>query len=156
MTDRAGNDVVADGFHPPAIVPPRPKLRKANGTELAKANGHGVGRVGTGANIAFDRFFAIYPNKDDPGLAAMKFHAARKLADVDVEDIIAGAERYAAERAGEDPQYMQKAHNWLMARAWENAPKPKRSNSHRSSSVIDDFGGLEGWVRAALDEEKPQ
>jgi hypothetical protein len=110
-------------------------------------------RPSTGPGHDFDRFWEAYPRKDDPGLAAMKFHAERKL--VDVEIIIAGAQRYAAERAGEDPQYTMKAHNWLMARAWENGPQPKRSNN-RGSSVLDDFGGLEGWARAALNMEKPR
>jgi DNA-binding transcriptional ArsR family regulator len=110
-------------------------------------------RPSAGPGHDFDRFWEVYPRKDDAGLAAMKFHAARKL--VDVEIIIAGAQRYAAERSGEDPQYKQKAHNWLLAKAWANQPAvPRRGHSSRSYNVIDDFGSNEAWLRAALNVEE--
>jgi hypothetical protein len=107
-------------------------------------------RPSTGPGHDFDRFWEAFPRKDDPGIAAIRFHAARKL--VDVEIIIAGAQRYAAERSGQEPQYTQKAHNWLLAKAWANPPQPKRS-SRRSYNVIDDFGSQEAWLRAALNVE---
>jgi hypothetical protein len=114
-------------------------------------------RPSTGPGHDFDRFWEIFPrdNDNDVRLAAINFHKACKLPDVTAEIIIDGAERYAAECVANPEKWKKAAHNWLIGECWNNVPQPGRSNSHRSSSVIDDFGGVEGWMRAALNVEKP-
>jgi hypothetical protein len=117
---------------------------------------NGAGQRRNGANHDFDRFWEIFPrdNDNDVHLAAINFHKACKLPDVTAEIVIDGAERYAAECSANPEKWKKAAHNWLFGQCWNNVPQPSRSSSHRSSSVMDDFGGPEGWMRAAFNAEK--
>jgi hypothetical protein len=39
------------------------------------------------------------------------------------EDLTDAAQRYARERAGQEPRYTKNPANWLLAEAWANAPE---------------------------------
>lgn len=74
---------------------------------------------------AFDEFWAVYPKKASKAGARKKFSAALKSASA--ETIIAGARRYAAERAA-DPrpdaaQWIKHPTTWLHNGCWDDAPE---------------------------------
>ncbi|WP_244471619.1 hypothetical protein [Methylobacterium sp. ARG-1] len=57
------------------------------------------------------------------------------------EELITGAERFAAERAGEDPTFTAHAKTWLNAGRWADEPAlrhaPSRPNGRQSFSAIE-------------------
>jgi hypothetical protein len=71
-------------------------------------------------NSQFERFWVAYPKRVARRVAAKAFAAALKRADV--ETIIAGALRYATERASEDPKFTKHPSTWLNGDCWEDAP----------------------------------
>jgi hypothetical protein len=132
------------------VVPIKARSRSRKGP-VDKAGQH---RRSTAAD--FRRFWEIYPRKDSVvARAASEFHKACLRADV--ETIIAGAERYAAERADQDPYYTSMAHTWLHYDGWTKgetlkprSPQP-RTNGRRSVNVLDDRfdGDLREYLAAA-------
>lgn len=67
----------------------------------------------------FEMFWAIYPRRDAK-LAAERAFMLKKR-DVGAAAIIEGARRYAADRAGQDPQYTSMASTWLNKGRWADA-----------------------------------
>lgn len=65
---------------------------------------------------AFEDFWKVYPRHVAKGTAKRAFEKALKIASTAV--IIAGARRYAAERAGQDPKFTKHAATWLNAECW--------------------------------------
>jgi hypothetical protein len=65
---------------------------------------------------AFEEFWRCYPRKVAKDAARRAFVAAG----VDRELLIAGAKRYAIERAGEDPKFTKHPATWLNAGCWED------------------------------------
>jgi hypothetical protein len=64
--------------------------------------------------------------------------------------MIAGARRYASERAGKDPTYTMKAKNWLPAQSWLNSAMQPVS----PTGIGNQFGGsAERWARAVLNTD---
>ena len=84
---------------------------------------------------AFARFWSAYPKHAGKLDAEKAFKAALKT--TDAETIIAGAERYAGERAGQEPRYTKHPGTWLRAGCWGD--EPARSNGH---TVIDQHGNV--------------
>ena len=80
---------------------------------------------------AFDQFWAVYPRKASKGGARTKFAAALKRASA--EEIITGAERYAAERAADRrpdaAQWTKLPTTWLNNDCWTDEPTPLRAVS---------------------------
>jgi uncharacterized protein YdaU (DUF1376 family) len=89
-------------------------------------------------DAAFERFWSIYPRRDDKGLARKAWTEAINKASP--EQIIAGAERYAAERAGMDPRYTKKPKTFLNAESWANEAPPARVIDQDGEPVIDGDG----------------
>jgi Helix-turn-helix domain len=69
----------------------------------------------------FDQFWNPYPRKVAKEAARKAFDAAVKQG-VAAETLIAGAKRYAGERAGEDPQFTKHPATWLRGGCWEDEP----------------------------------
>lgn len=69
----------------------------------------------------FERFWAVYPRREDKGNAADAFDAALERADI--EDIIAGAARYAID-PNRDPSKTKFAQGWLNADRWLDETGP--------------------------------
>lgn len=67
-----------------------------------------------------EKFWPAYPRKVSKGQAEKAFRSARKKASL--EEIVAGVERYAKARAGQDPQYTKHPSVWLNAKAWLDEP----------------------------------
>jgi hypothetical protein len=80
----------------------------------------------------FDQLWAVYPRKTGKAPSRKAFDAALKLADFPT--ILAGAERYAEERAGQDSQYTKHATTWLHGQHWQDEPEPPRQMQPRAAS----------------------
>lgn len=88
----------------------------------------------------FDQIWAIYPRKTGKAPARKAFDAALKLADFPT--ILAGAERYAAERAGQDNQYTKHATTWFHGQHWQDEAEPPKPPPRPSRSPPETVGSL--------------
>lgn len=68
----------------------------------------------------FDEFWTAYPRKTSKGHARTAWAKAVKAAPA--ATIIAAAERFAAERAGQDPRYTPHPATWLNGERWTDEP----------------------------------
>lgn len=89
----------------------------------------------------FDEFWLQYPRKVGKK-AALKAYGTALREGADPDDIIAGACRYAAERAGEPVRYTKHPPTWLNAGCWDDEPAVQSSqlqsfpkNSDRLSAI---------------------
>jgi hypothetical protein len=71
----------------------------------------------------FERFWKIYPKKDDKPVAKRSFEKALKTTALDV--IIAGAERYRDD-PNRELEFTKNGSTWLRAESWNNGPLPAR------------------------------
>jgi hypothetical protein len=73
----------------------------------------------------FEAFWEIYPRKRGKDAALSAWKSAKKRAPV--EEIMAGAKRYAVEQYGKDEKYTKYPQGWLSAGRWADEPdKPGR------------------------------
>jgi hypothetical protein len=72
----------------------------------------------------FEDFWPLYPRHVGKADAEAAFSKA--LTRAPLADILAGARRYAAERAGEDQKYTAYPASWLNGDRWADEPTPKR------------------------------
>ena len=102
-------------------------------------------------NQEFDKFWSVYPKKDDKPLALRSFEKALKRSTVDV--IVAGAERYR-----DDPNreglFTKNPSTWLNADAWENGPLPSRVVSKPRKLTNAEEGALLVAKLRAREQEK--
>lgn len=73
---------------------------------------------------AFSRFWDAYPRKVDKARAVKAWMSMVK-AGSNPESIISGAERYAKQKAGTDPQYIKHPATFLNAGSWDNEEETK-------------------------------
>ncbi|WP_017602232.1 hypothetical protein [Nocardiopsis lucentensis] len=69
----------------------------------------------------FEKFYATFPRKKDPRKARAAYIAAIKRG-ATPEQLLAGAERYAAEREGQPARYTKHPTSWLNADAYLDEP----------------------------------
>lgn len=89
-----------------------------------------VPKKGTGKPIrdaAFERFKAAYPRRDgsQDWAKAREVFDRHLAADVDAEDIIGGAQRFAADvrrRGDEGTRFVKQARTWLNGKLWQEFP----------------------------------
>jgi hypothetical protein len=113
----------APGFFSGTDTKPRaPSKKGANGAAREVAE-------------AFGRFWAAYPKHVGKLAAEKAFAKALKLADA--EALIAGAKRYAAERAGQDPKFTKNPATWLRDGCWTDEP----AASANGPPIIDNVTG---------------
>lgn len=121
------------------IVDPRPVKRgKAKAEPIAAEREH------------FDAFWSVYPRREGKQPALLAFVATIRSG-VDPNRIVAGAQRYAAVRQGQDPKLTKMAQGWLNDRRWEDEiaePPPSGYRDQRGGwSALDQaVEGLE-WDR---------
>jgi hypothetical protein len=109
--------------------PQTPRKKKADDANVAQAQ-------------AFARFWAAYPRRVAKEAARKAFESAVE-GGVDAEALIAGAQRYAVERGGQEPKYTKHPATWLNKGCWEDeAP---------GAPVIDESGQL-----VAYEQPPPQ
>jgi hypothetical protein len=113
----------------------------ANPAQRAKSSSHDektAQRAADDGGEAFDRFWAAYPKRVAKEAARKAFAKAAENG-TDVEALIAGAQRYAAERQGQDQKFTKHPATWLNAGCWEDeAP---------GAPVIDEHGNVVAFER---------
>jgi hypothetical protein len=94
---------------------------------------------------SFERFWASYPRKVAKEAARKAFAKAVEGKDESnfASILIAGAQRYAAERAGKDPTYTKHPATWLNAGCWQDEMP--------AGAVIDQSGAI-----VAIEQPPPQ
>lgn len=69
----------------------------------------------------FETWYKEYPRKNSKGDAFKAWEVWRKKKQLaPLDEMVAGAVRYAKKRRGEDPQFTQMPGTWLRARGWED------------------------------------
>jgi hypothetical protein len=105
-------------------------------------------------NQAFDKFWAVYPKKDDKPLAKRSFEKALNRATLDI--IIAGAERYRDD-PNREQAFTKNPSTWLNADAWENGPLPSMvARKPRKLTNAEEGALLVAQWRAEEDAQKPK
>lgn len=77
----------------------------------------------------FERFWSVYPRRDDKADAFRAWQSIRPA--TEVEDVIAGAERYRDD-PNRTPQFTKLPATWLRAGSWENGPLPPRQQTQQA------------------------
>jgi hypothetical protein len=105
-------------------------------------------------NQAFDKFWAVYPKKDDKPLAKRSFEKALDRTTLDI--IIAGAERYRDD-PNREQAFTKNPSTWLNADAWENGPLPSMvARKPRKLTNAEEGALLVAQWRAEEDAQKPK
>jgi hypothetical protein len=107
------------------LPPEEPPLSK---TALAKQLGED-----------FNDWYTIYPKHVGRGAAVNSYTKARKNG-ATVEELTAGARRYAAERKGQDPQFTKAPATWLNQECWTDEP------DHTGEIDVDAILGKDYWT----------
>jgi hypothetical protein len=94
---------------------------------------------------SFERFWDVYPRRVAK-VAAERAFAKAIEGGADPETLIAGAQRYAAERAGQEPRYTKHPATWLNAGCWED--------EFPAGAVIDQDGNVVGVAQVQEDESQ--
>lgn len=72
-------------------------------------------------------FWPVYPRKAGKGQAVKAYCTARKHTSSEI--IVAGAQRYARERSGQDASFTKHPATWLNGQCWLDEPSPPRGQS---------------------------
>ncbi|MFJ5861507.1 hypothetical protein ACIQCM_08785 [Pseudarthrobacter sp. NPDC092439] len=89
----------------------------------------------------FMAWYQIYPKHKGRAAALNSYKRARKNG-ATAEDLLAGAQRYAAERKGQDPQYTKMPATWLNQGCWEDEYEPQAAGNPWSAEYHQ-----EAWER---------
>jgi hypothetical protein len=93
---------------------------------------------------AFAAFYGVYPKHVGRKAAEAAWVKALK-GGADPDTVIAGAQRYAEERFGQEPRYTKAPATWLNQGCWEDDPQPRAQQGHigfRNPSPDDYYGDL--------------
>ncbi|MBJ7403377.1 MAG: hypothetical protein JHD07_08805 [Bradyrhizobium sp.] len=92
------------------------------------------------APTRFEEFYAAYPRHEARGAAAKAYTRIVRAGKTTEQELIDGATRYAAVRAGQDPRFTKLPASWLNAECWLDEASPRwsggeqvRSNAPRPS-----------------------
>ncbi len=91
------------------------------------------------ARVGFERFYSAYPRKKGRQHAERAYALALKKAAH--EDLLTGAQRYAASVEGTDPKFIKHPATWLNGGCWADEPdvhtpaKSNRGGSGRSAAM---------------------
>lgn len=97
--------------------------------------------------VGFDEFWSVFPRKVAKGAAKRMYQKAVKGAKP--EEILCGAQRYASERAGNDPKFTKHPATWLHGECWtdealqQGIERDGRSVLAAADRFIEHFGGPE-------------
>jgi hypothetical protein len=116
-----------------------PRKKTPGGEERTQQESQGERRgAAADAGDAFERFWRTFPRKVAKQAACKAFAKALENGTA-VETLIAGAQRYAVERQGQDPKYTKHPATWLNGGCWEDeAP---------GAPVIDEAGNVVAFER---------
>src|SRR5262249_61365141 len=82
----------------------------------------------------FESFWAQYPRKVEKLAARRAYNRAIKNG-VGQAEILRGAMRYAAERAGQEARFTKHPTTWLNGGCWEDEPSPAARQQNRNPGV---------------------
>ncbi|WP_139344472.1 hypothetical protein [Rathayibacter sp. VKM Ac-2630] len=99
--------------------------------------------AGPSASDRFEEFWKVYPRKVAKGTAKAAF--LRLVKKHDVEAIIGGARRLAADPNLPEQQFVKHPTTWLNGEGWDDEPLPERIDRVRPPQ--DDDGEFD-WLRA--------
>jgi hypothetical protein len=103
----------------------------------------------------FDRFWAIYPERDGTNPRKPAFEKFKSLVEknkISPEAIIQGAQRYAASVAdleGQDRKYIKQAITWLNQHGWKDQYRKRESNkgySAMAEELLNSSQSFEQWT----------
>jgi hypothetical protein len=102
----------------------------------------------------FDIWWTNYPKKVGE-LAARKVYARIiKKRQATHAGLLAGAIRYAAEQAGNEPKYIKEAKNWLSGEHWKDEPASQHHRKSETPSRADSaLDGIGGWLNEGNNRE---
>ena len=92
-----------------------PTGNPGNGLE---SNRKASARIQSELRLAFERFWPLYPRRDDKAEALEVWMRDVRLEHVD--DVVQAAILYAASRQGQDRQYTKQAKRWLAKQRWRS------------------------------------
>jgi len=142
LSDQGPTEVAANDHSKPSTAltligepPPPAKRGKAKAEPIAAEREH------------FDAFWSVYPRREGKQPALLAFVATIRSG-VDPNRIVAGAQRYAAVRQGQDPKLTKMAQGWLNDRRWEDEIAEPPPSGYR-----DQRGGRDAWdpIQQAID-----
>lgn len=84
---------------------------------------------------AFEEYWNAYPKHAAKEAARKAFASVLKKKLATAAELIAGAERYAEERRGQDPQYTKHPATWLHGGCWADEPAPASSSNRHVGAV---------------------
>jgi hypothetical protein len=76
-------------------------------------------------NDDFGRWYAIYPKHRARGKARKAFERIIRSGKATVDELIAGATRYVAERQGQEQRFTKDPATWLNGECWADEPLPQ-------------------------------
>jgi hypothetical protein len=90
------------------------------------------------SDSAFEKFWRVFPRKVAKLKAEKVYASIIKSKRTSVDELLASAVRYAAERATEDPQFTKHPTTWLNGGCWADEPKPTNrfATPSRADSAI--------------------
>ncbi len=110
-----------DTVSPKKETSPTPPKEKTTPSTISEATASSIS-----LETEFEQqFWPAYPRRVGKGQALKAFRAARKKSDL--ETILAGVRRYAADRHGENPEFTKHASTWLNGQCWLDEPGIKRA-----------------------------
>lgn len=122
--------------------PPRPPAASAQGLLLPAEARPLAGRTyaTAGHDVAFDRFWQLYPRR--VGKIAARKAWTKALRSAPDHVIIAGAQRFAAD-PNREPEYTPHPATWLNAGRWDDEPLPARGgrDANRTERAISRMAG---------------
>lgn len=91
----------------------------------------------------FDEWWAVYPKKVDKLRAEKAYIATIKSKGATEVEMLEGARRYAAAKAGTERRYVKHPASWLNAGGWLDEPEPISTKpSNRADSAIEGMRGF--------------
>ncbi|MGN7962166.1 hypothetical protein [Brucella sp. 22210] len=132
---------VTDAVSPKKETSPTPPKEKTTPSTISEANASSISLE----NEFEQQFWPAYPRRVGKGQALKAFRSARKQAEL--ETILAGVRRYAADRQGENPEFTKHAATWLNGQCWTDEPIPKRASSQQKSERSDLDDPRVMWMR---------
>ncbi|WFS06253.1 hypothetical protein [Methylobacterium sp. 391_Methyba4] len=112
----------AERVHP---IAPEPTVPPGRGERVPTRGPGGPG---------FEAFWQAYPKRSGRLKAEKIFEHLVATGRASESQLISAAQRYTAERAGEDPKYHRNPSNWLGDGDWLNEPAPARAPAAQGSN----------------------
>lgn len=102
----------------------------------------------------FDDWWQAYPRRDGKIAARKAFDRVLKDRQATVEELIAGAQRYAAARAGQDPKFTKVPTTWLNGGHWADELVRHQDADNGGTGGRRGFSATRDWLMAKVDADE--